>query len=347
MTRLLFIAVILGVVFSCKKNPTGPDPTPIEFESPSYFPTMSQPSNNPATVEGVALGRKLFYEKRLSKDNTQSCGSCHFQTHSFSDSTATSVGVDGIFGTRNAMTIVNLGWQKGFFWDLRSNTLEEQALEPVPNPIEMHLSWEEAVNKLKSYSEYPDLFETAFDSKDIDRYRVTKAIAQFERSLISSNSKFDQFLRGETVLSESELRGFDLFNTEDGDCFHCHGASNTGFQFTDNLAHNNGLDTVFTDKGLYEITGDAMDIGKFKSPTLRNIEYTAPYMHDGRFETLDEVIEHYNMGGHISPTIDPLMKAAGTGRFWSPQQKADLKAFLLTLSDPDFMSNPDFKDPNE
>ena len=339
--------IILGIslLVSCRKNKAVPDPTLYAFDYPSYFPSLVQPADNPATEEGVALGRKLFFDEILSADRTQSCASCHFPSHSFSDTTATSVGIDGIFGSRNAMTIVNLAWQKEFFWDLRSANLEEQALEPVPNPIEMHLEWPEAVDRLRAHADYPDLFELAFGTKDIDRYLVAKAIAQFERTLISQDSKFDQFLRGEAVLTESEIRGYDLFNTERGDCFHCHGASNTGFQFTDNLAHNNGLDSVFTDLGLYEITGNPLDKAKFKTPTLRNIALTAPYMHDGRFADLDEVIEHYNMGGHISPTIDPNMKAAGVGRFWTPQEKADLKAFLLTLTDETFINNPDFQDP--
>jgi cytochrome c peroxidase len=345
MKKLLWVISVTILMISCRPNNSVPDPTPYVFSYPSYFPTLQQPGDNVATEEGVALGRKLFFDEILSLDYTQSCGSCHFPSHSFSDSTATSVGVDGIAGTRNAMTIVNLGWQKDFFWDLRSESLEEQALEPVPNPIEMHLEWPEAVSRLKADGEYPELFEKAFGSKDIDRYLVAKAIAQFERSLISQDSKFDKFLRGEAVLTPEELSGYDLFNTERGDCFHCHGASNTGFQFTDNLAHNNGLDSVFTDLGLYDVTGDPMDKAKFKTPTLRNIALTAPYMHDGRFENLDEVIEHYNTGGHLSPTIDPLMKAAGVGRFWTPQEKADLKAFLHTLTDETFINNPDFQDP--
>jgi len=165
--------------------------------------------------------------------------------------------------------------------------------------------------------------------------------------MISSNSKFDRFLQGQEPLTPSELRGYDLFNSEAGDCFHCHGDISSGFQFSDGLFHNNGLDSVFTDLGLFNITGLESDKGKFKSTTLRNIEYTAPYMHDGRFSTLEEVIDHYDMGGHPSATLDPNMKAVGVGRNWTSQQKEDLVNFLKALSDPSFISNPAFSNPHE
>lgn len=346
--KFLSAMALLALVVSCKKDPPDDTPyvtTPYLFEYANYFASLKQPDENVATVEGVALGRLLFFDKRLSADNTMSCGSCHFPEHSFSDPSPTSVGIDGIFGTRNSMTLVNLAWQKRFFWDERSESLEVQALEPVPNPIELHQSWPDALDKLQADANYPTLFKQAFGSSTISKEMVAKAIAQFERSIISYNSKFDQYLRGEVALTLSEIRGFDLFESERGDCFHCHGSINTGFQFTDNIAHNNGLESIPVDSGLFLVTGNPADIAKFKTPTLRNIEFTAPYMHDGRFQTLEEVIEHYNMGGHPSPTIDPLMKASGIGRNWTAQEKEDLLNFLKTLSDPAFLTNPAFQDP--
>lgn len=353
MKRFIIFSFMLLAVGACRPDGHDGDKTPInnpayEFDLPTYFPAIPEPADNKTTVKGVELGRFLFFEKKLSRDNTISCGSCHLQENGFSDPNRFSVGVDGIAGTRNAMAIINLAYRtNGLFWDGRSTSLEDQAIEPIPNPIEMHQSWTEALNKIRTDEKYPTLFRNAFGDTAITVDRATKAIAQFERTVISGNSKFDQFLRGERQLEPDEIRGFDTFENEVSDCFHCHGAYATAFQFTDNVFHNTGLDSVFTDEtGLYMVTGDPNDIGKFHTPTLRNIEFTAPYMHDGRFQTLEEVIEFYNMGGHISPTIDPLMKAAGVGRNWTQQQKDDLIAFLKTLSDPDFLNNSDFSDPH-
>ncbi len=211
----------------------------------------------------------------------------------------------------------------------------------------MKNTWPNAVPSLQKSNTYPSLFLTVFGTSIIDSVKVTKAIAQFERTLISGNSRFDRHLLGEDILSESELNGFAIFMDETkGDCFHCHG-SDLNPLWTDNIFHNNGLDASFTDIGLGEITGDPLDNGKFKSPSLRNLAFSAPYMHDGRFETLDEVINHYSEGLVFSETIDPLMKAVAEGGIHlTEEEKADLKAFLLSLSEPGFTTNPDFQDPN-
>lgn len=305
------------------------------------------PADNVLTVEGVALGKKLFFDKILSKDNTQSCATCHNPQKAFTDNLQFSKGINGNLGNRNAMPLFNLAWNftERFSWDGKEFGLENQALEPVTNPIEMGENWENVEKKLQNHSEYPLLFEQAFGTESINSTLVTKAIAQFERTLISANSKFDKYLRGEATLTLAEQNGFTIFMTEEkGDCFHCHGSENNPL-WTDNQFHNNGLDRNFTDLGLGAVTGDPRDNGKFKTPSIRNLAFTAPYMHDGRFATLDEVIEFYSTGLQISATIDPLMKQINKGGVnLSAQEKADLKAFLLSLSDYDFINNPAFQE---
>jgi cytochrome c peroxidase len=308
---------------------------PYIIETPYGFPEMNIPSNNPMTVEGVALGNKLFHDKILSGNGMQACASCHLQSTSFSDPNQFSTGIDGLFGDRNASALVNVGWNDNLNWDGSAINLEEQAFEPITNPIEMNDTWINVENKLNADDEYPTLFRNAFNIDYIDSIHVVMAISQFERTLISANSKFDKYLRGETQLTASELGGYAIFNSEKGDCFHCHGTQ----MFMDNLFHNNGLDPEpFSDLGLGEITNNASDNAKFKTPTLRNVEFSAPYMHDGRFSTLEEVVEHYNSGGEYSSTVDPLMKKLGVGLQLTNQEKQDLVAFLKTLTDSDFLT---------
>ncbi len=314
-----------------------------------YLPAPSIPADNPMTEEGVELGRKLFYEKLLSGDNTESCSSCHLQDHAFGDENSFSIGIDGLQGGRSAMPIWNMAWNSGnkFFWDGRADGIEGQALQPVINPIEMHAVWPNVVDKLQAHNDYPSLFKKAFGTDIIDSNLVVKAIAQFERTLISGNSKFDKYLKGEAQLTPSELNGYNIFMDEaGGDCFHCHGDAVNPL-WTDNRFHNNGLDATHTDLGLGAVTGDPNDNGKFKTPSLRNLAYTAPYMHDSRFATLDEVINFYSVELKYSSTIDPLMKNVSVGGVQlNPQDRIDLKAFLLTLTDEDFINNPKFSNPN-
>ncbi len=324
-----------------------PTPSPLQipqlFENNILNPTI--PIDNPQTVEGIALGKKLFFDPILSGDNTQACADCHAPENAFTDSDRFSDGIDGVFGNRNAMPLFNLAWNydEKFFWDGNTFSLEHQAFVPVSDPIEMKSSWIQLEQELQEHPEYPNLFQLAFGTSNIDSTLVTKAIAQFERTLISSNSKFDKFLLGEIELTQQELNGFDVFMDEaSGDCFHCHGSDKNPL-WTDNAFHNNGLDETFTDLGLGAVTGDPADNGKFRSPSLRNLEFTAPYMHDGRFSSIDEVINHYSEGLKNSSTIDPLMKKVAQGGVGlSEQDKSDLKAFLLTLSDYEFINNPDF-----
>ncbi|MDN5349391.1 MAG: cytochrome c peroxidase [Bacteroidales bacterium] len=345
--RLYTFLLILfpGLFFiSCKKNEQQelPDsayiynPTPYLLEIPTGFPDMTIPVDNQLTEEGITLGRKLFHDPILSANNSQSCASCHLQDFSFADSNSFSIGIDGIEGSRNAMALINVGWLRHFNWDGSAKTLEEQAFEPVVNPVEMHNSWPQAVVSLKNDTVYRRMFFEAFGTLDFDSTLVVKAIAQFERTLISSNSKWDSYLRGEISLTQAESRGFEIFFTEKGDCFHCHST----ILFTDNDFHNNGLDAAFADSGLFKVTADPNDLGRFRTPTLRNAAFTAPYMHDGRFQTLEEVIDFYSEGLQYSETIDPLMKNVNDGGVQlTEEEKFYLLTFLKTLSDFSFIQN--------
>jgi len=350
----VFIAFV--VMLACKKATIVDSQTPYALKIPSHFPQMPIPEDNPMTVEGVQLGRKLFYEKALSQDYTISCASCHMPSSSFSDPSALSVGVGGAVGNRNSMPLINLGWQKFFFWDGRSKTLEDQILQPVPNPVEMHLQWKDAQDRLNESVEYKRMFLKAFGVSEINSSLVAKAIAQFLRTMISSKSKYDVMYKYENNLpfgpgeqaiyqsvTASEWAGYDLFKSLNGaDCFHCHNGPLMQVQ----KFSNNGLDASFSDIGHGAISGNANDNGKFKVPTLRNIALSAPYMHDGRFQSLDEVIEHYSTGINQSPTIDPLIEFAFQGGVQlSASEKDLLKQFLMTLTDYEFVNNPEFKEP--
>lgn len=337
----------IGDVISAEYNPQT-----YKLDVPDWLPTPIIPADNLLTVEGVMLGRMLFYDPILSSDSTMSCASCHNQQLAFTDGQATSVGVLGISGKRSSMSLVNLAFNpKGFFWDGRSATLEEQVLIPVEDHIELNESWENVERKLQSHKTYPILFRKAFGidrKREISRDLVVKAIAQFERTLVSGYSKFDRIVwLNEGWLSDAEERGRRLFFFEPSDvnhpgCSHCH------FDplYTDNNFHNNGLDSVpnlesFADLGLGAVTKNRFDNGKFRVPTLRNIVLTAPYMHDGRFQTLEEVLEQYATGGHGVANEDvniiqfPL----------SDRDKQDLIAFLKTLTDEDFINNPAHSNP--
>ena len=358
----LFAATLVMAAAGCRPDPPTEcvEPigaTPLEIDIPPFFPPMDIPPDNPMTVEGVELGRLLFWEKGLSADSTQSCGSCHLPSFSFADPNPVSTGVTGAQGTRNAMALVNMGWAQHFFWDGRAATLEEQILDPVPHPDEMNLPWDEAIARLSGDPDYVERFRVAFGEDGISAETTTKAIAQFLRTMVSADSKFDRWRRGETQLTDLEFQGYEIFNREGGDpevvaggqfggdCFHCHGEA--GLQFSDYLFHNNGLDANFgADPGLAGVTGIALDSGRFRTPTLRNVALSPPYMHDGRFNTLEEVLEHYDSGGQPSATIDPFMKYSSGGLMLQPQQKEALIAFLHTLTDTAFAQNPAFADPH-
>ena len=354
MNNLLsYLLIYFTLILSCSserlESETSYTPIPVNLNIPDVFQNRILPpvipSNNPLTEEGIELGKKLFFDKKLSVNGSQSCADCHKPSNSFTDARQYSIGVDNIQGTRNSMPLFNLAWNYDdrFFWDGRELSLERQVFDPITNPIEMHNTIANLVQELQIDSEYPEMFLKAFGTEIIDSVLIGKAIAQYERTIISANSKFDKYLLGQTTLTIQEEEGFNIFMDEErGDCFHCHGNENNPL-WTDNKFHNNGLDNNFSDLGLGTVTGNPNDNGKFKTPSLRNLEFTAPYMHDGRFNTIDEVINHYSEGLQDSQTVDPLMKMVSQGGVQlNFEEKANLKAFLLTLSDYDFISNPDF-----
>lgn len=349
----LFIVAFLYVV-SCTKDPNKETPyTTTPYVAPLIpgFRVMPTDSSNPMTMEGIALGKKLFFDPILSKDNKISCSSCHQTALSFADSRKLSKGVNDSLGKRNAMALVNLAWYpNNFFWDGRANSLQAQAIFPVEDVREMHLTWPEAVTKLQNNTQYVDLFYKAFGQKTVTKELTAKAIAQYEKTLLSYNAPIDKYLRGEIAFDTFVLRGMQVFNSERGDCFHCH-ITKELFVHPTRFFVNNGLDyaptgTEFADLGYGAFTHNATDNGKFKIPTLRNLAFTAPYMHDGRFNTLEEVIESYNRGPQQSPTVEPILiekaniRLTNTG-VWglqlSAHEKYCLKQFLLTLSDSSFV----------
>jgi len=331
---------VLGI-FACKKEPNTvveKGLTPYQLVIPEGLPVMMIPSDNPMTVEGVALGKMLFHDPILSGNNKQSCASCHIQKFGYSDSTNRfSTGIDGLKGPRNAMPLINLGWATQFFWDGGAANLESQVVGPIQNTLEMHQDLSQALIELNSHANYPSLFQKVFGGNAITTSMLMRAIAQYERTLISGNSKFDQFKRGELALTPAEMRGMNLFqNPNKGDCAHCHVM---GATFTDFVYRNTGLDSIAVDKGRELITLKPLDRGKFKTPGLRNIEVTGPYMHDGRFNTLEECIQHYNVGFHYTQNLDPNLFNSIKGRL-NTNEVQDIVAFLKTLTDTEFLTKP-------
>ena len=340
-------SISLFLLFSCLKEKNielTNSPTPYILTIPSNFPPVEIPDDNPLTVEGVRLGRHLFWENRMSGDNSMSCASCHAPQYAFSDPSPSSIGINGDSSKRNSMVLQNLAWSNDFFWDGSVITLEEQILLPVMDSTEMDESWSNFLNEIKFDNLYRELFYDAFGTLEPDSTHAAKAIAQFLRTMISSNSKYDKVLRYEANFTPDENAGFSSFNSlTGGDCFHCHG----GILGTDLSYKNNGLDEFPIDSGRGLVTLNPLDNFKFKVPSIRNIEYSAPYMHDGRFNTIDQVIDFYSTGIHAnSPNIDPLIEFASQGGVQlNPTERLQLKAFLLTLSDSSFINNPNFSNP--
>ncbi|HMQ50110.1 MAG TPA: cytochrome c peroxidase [Saprospiraceae bacterium] len=344
---------------ACQKEDEQPTGKPVLDNTPyvleyGLLPAPNLPTDNLLTVQGVALGRMLFYETMLSKDGTQSCASCHRQSDGFSDTARFSIGVEGMPGKRQAMPVFNMAWHSNeFFWDGRAHLLRDQALRPIQDPLEMNETLDHVVAKLNNSSRYRDQFVRAFGSDEITPDKMALALEQFMLSIVSFQSKYDRYLAGEAMLTESELRGKLLFETEynpffpefsGADCAHCHGGNN----FENDQYMNNGLDSdaELTDLGREMVTQNANDRAKFKVPSLRNIALTAPYMHDGRFSTLEEVIDHYNAGIQLSATVNPTVaNTQQTGLFLTNQDKQDLINFLKTLTDDVFLNNEAYQSP--
>lgn len=346
---------ILGCLFlglAITANVKTQKPTPYTFPQLKFFPTMPVDIDNLVTNEGVDLGRHLFYDTLLSRDFDLSCASCHRQEYAFSDSPKTfSIGHADIRTARNTMPLYNLAWYPSYFWDGRAQTLEEQIFHPVRSPSEMNFTWKEATSRIKKNSFYKQKFKAAFGNQQIDSLLIAKAIAQFLRTLISNTSKFDRVLAGEEYLSEDEYAGFVLMNDmTKGDCLHCHTTDANALGTTGRFS-NNGLDHAedpndYIDKGLGGYTNKIEDVGKFKIPSLRNLSFTAPYMHDGRFESLEKVLDFYSEGVHLTANIDSKMGRAQQGGVkLTAKEKEQIILFLLTLSDSVFIANPSFSNP--
>jgi cytochrome c peroxidase len=309
--------------------------TPIYFEVPKGWPKPHYDfKKNPLTEEGFQLGRKLFYDPILSRDNTISCATCHLQSTGFTHvDHDLSHGIDGKIGTRNSLALMNLAWSKDFMWDGGVNHLEVQPLNPITSPLEMDETLEHVVQKLQQTRDYPGLFERAFGTSKITGQFTLKALSQFVVMLQSSNSKYDQVVRKEAHYSEQEQKGYDLFKLH---CVSCHQEP----LFTSNKFEYNGLaiDPTLNDFGRMKMTGRKEDSLRFKVPTLRNIQFTFPYMHDGRFKTLTEVVKHYN-----SLSKNRLLpKELGEPMNLSDADRVDIVAFLKTLTDNEFLFNPKY-----
>ncbi|WP_231459431.1 cytochrome-c peroxidase [Pedobacter sp. Leaf132] len=330
---MLFLSIAL--MYACSKNEDEitPDEENVTFAIPSNFPKPAYNfENNKLTNAGFALGKKLFYEARLSADKSVSCGSCHQQFAAFANlDHSVSHGVDNCQGKRNAPPLFNLAWQQAFFWDGGVKNLETSPLNALTDVCEMKTDIETVVKFLKNTAPYPEMFKRAFGSSEINSQTVLKSITQFMGVLVSGNSKYDKVMRKESGISftSDEQLGYNLFKEK---CASCHAEP----FFSDFSYRSNGLDLVSTDEGRSHISGVQSDFGKFRVPSLRNIEYTGPYMHDGRFYNLDEVLEHYNSGVKASENLDSSLR---NGISLSSSERTQIKAFLKTLTDNEFIKN--------
>lgn len=350
--RIFWSFLVLTLLGGC----AGQEPAYITIDEPDAFASIIYPEDNPTTREGLALGRDLFYDPILSQDSTISCSSCHLPELAFADGRERSVGIYGRVGARNAPGLTNVGYlHQTLFWDGRADDLESQALHPIATPSEMGGDWPTVISKLRRHKEYWPRLKEAFDltaPADLNPDHVGKALAQFQRSLISGNSKYDQVQQGTAVFTEEEALGFALFfdfgddpegafaNLPTAECAHCH----TPPHFTNQRFFNNGLDeayslAAFKDPGRGAVSGSEYENGLFRTPSLRNVALTGPYMHDGRMKTLEEVVHHYNTGGEYAENKSPNVRALGL----SSDQEAALVAFLRTLTDSTFVSNPTYR----
>lgn len=340
-SKLLF-AIFSGVVITLFSFRSEESINIIEFIVPKKWPKPYYTfEKNTLTEEGFELGRKLFYDPILSRDNTVSCASCHLQYTGFTHvDHAVSHGIDGRKGTRNSPVLINLAWNKTFHWDGGVNNLEAQGINPIQHAAEMDNTLEEVLKRLAQSDTYPELFKNAFGAEEITTSKVMKALTQFTASLVSANSKYDKVMRKEkgVVFSDQEKKGLIIFQTN---CAACH----TEPLFTNTFFASNGLlmDSLLKDVGRYAITQVGSDSLKFKIPTLRNIEFTFPYMHDGRYKKLKDVINYYSEGIDVNSAY--LNEQLRSPMHFTEFQKKDLLAFLLTLTDKEFLYNKRFSFP--
>lgn len=333
-SRNVPICIALLSIFCLLSAATiGLEPDPAALEFPKYWPKPTYNfSKNPLSRQGIALGRRLFYDPILSRDSTVSCSSCHLSFTAFTHvDHGLSHGIEDRIGTRNSPALMNLAWSKSFMWDGAVNHLDFQALAPISHPAEMDHSIEIVVQKIQAKPGYKALFFNAFGDSLVTGERLLKAISQFELTLISANSKYDRMISGEEKYTAQEQSGYQIFQQN---CASCHAEP----FFTNHNFEKNGLplDSTLNDGGRMKITGQPSDSLKFKVPTLRNIEFSYPYMHDGRFKKLREVINHYTQTTALEQKIE-----------LSAYEKVDLLAFLLTLTDREFLFNPDFSFPRD
>jgi cytochrome c peroxidase len=337
--KSFYIIFILFLVISCQKDqPTISAVDTFTFDQPSHFPKpVYQYTNNKLTKAGFELGRFLFYDPILSVDSSISCSSCHAQAHGFADhNIPLSKGVHGKFGTRNAPALMNLAWSPTFMWDGGVNHLEVQPLVPLTSEHEMGENMANIILKLNRNEFYKKKFKEAFNVAEITDQKLLHAVAQFTSMLVSANSKYDQVKLGKATFTEKEQRGYQLFKSY---CNSCH----TEPLFTDYSYRNSGLEANIIDIGVEKVSQDPSDRGKFKVPSLRNVEFTYPYMHDGRFANLREVVKFKTNGIQVSQTTDPLIK---NGFPLTSADQSDLVDFLKTLSDFSYISNTKYAEPS-
>ena len=340
-TKYYLLFLIFPMLISCS-NDDDYQNVPIDFKVPSNFPALAYDfTNNPPTEKGFELGKKLFYDGRLASDGIVSCGFCHIQENAFTHHGHTvSHGVNNAAGTRNSPPIQNMAFQTAYMWDGATTHLDLQPIIPFTSPIEMNGNFSNAIAMMKNDAQYKKLFKQAFDGGEINSENMLKALGQFMALLVSSNSKFDKYRRNESggTMTADELDGYAIFNQK---CASCHATD----LFTDNSFRNNGLaiNPQVNDIGRFRVTQLESDKYKFKVPSLRNIEKTAPYMHDGRFYTLEAVLDHYSSGVVNTQNLDESLNNNGTlGIPLTQTEKTKIIAFLKTLTDNEFLTNPKF-----
>jgi len=333
--HLASLFFLMFVFVAYRQIPSGVFEKPVNFPKPIY-----RIQANNISQEKVALGRALFYETLLSRDNTISCGSCHVQSSAFTQhGHDISHGIDDRLGNRNSPPIMNLAWNRTFFWDGGVFDLDLQALSPITNPVEMDEKMENIIDKLSASHKYSEGFQLAFGSREITGVKVLKALSAFMLTCVSSDAKYDSVMRYQSKFTKMEKSGFRIFRQK---CAACHAEP----LFTDGSFRNNGLSNKFNpDSGRVAITLDPKDRYKFRVPSLRNLSFTLPFMHDGRFKNIDQVLEHYSHGISDSPTLDPLLRRAEfMGIPLTSKEKHELKSFLKTLDDRYFITRKDLSE---